>query len=105
MIIPKEHVKEPELSNEAKEELVNLKSHYLDHNYEYILESVIKRKSIPAHHHLHLIITHDHFGHDGIIKNEPQPDVPVTFWLFQAYNTVYGKSHRKKLCFTTWVFG
>lgn len=66
MIIPKNHVKELELSNEAKEELMNLKNHYLDDTYEYILEPLPKRKSIPAHHHLHLLVTLDHYRHDQL---------------------------------------
>lgn len=64
MIIPKEHMKELELSNEAKAELLELKSHYLDDNYEYIFEPLPKKKSIPAHHHLHLMVTHDRYSHN-----------------------------------------
>ncbi|MEZ4195501.1 MAG: hypothetical protein R3B53_03900 [Candidatus Paceibacterota bacterium] len=63
MIIPKEHIKESELTPEAKDELVELKSSYLDENYEYLLEALTSKKSIPAHHHLHLIVTHDHYSY------------------------------------------
>jgi hypothetical protein len=55
MIVPIRHVRESELTKEELGEYRLLKETELQ-EYDYILESTIKNKSIPAHFHLHLII-------------------------------------------------
>lgn len=59
MIVPKRHVEEAEISEEGWQEYRELKSGYINDNYEYIFESTNHRKSIPAHFHLHLLETKD----------------------------------------------
>lgn len=55
MIVPLRHVREPELTIEERAELDRIKEEYVHENYDYMLESTHKRKSIPQHFHLHLI--------------------------------------------------
>jgi galactose-1-phosphate uridylyltransferase len=56
MIIPKEHLRESELSQAALDELDVLKRTTLNEEYLYIIEALPKTKSIPGHFHLHLLI-------------------------------------------------
>lgn len=56
MLIPKTHSSETELSLEAKNEYINLKSTYLNNHYDIVIEALPKARSIPAHHHYHLIV-------------------------------------------------
>lgn len=56
MLLPLRHTNEEELTLEELEELKNIKKEILNSDYEFILEATNKRKSIPAHFHLHLII-------------------------------------------------
>src|SRR3989344_1004131 len=56
MITPLRHVSEQELSDDEKKELQDIKGGYLNTHYEYIIEPTHKKKSIPAHFHLHLIV-------------------------------------------------
>lgn len=58
MIVTKEHVDENDLSQTAAKELLNLKPQLSD-DYMYLLESLPKQKSIPRHHHLHLLVAKD----------------------------------------------
>ncbi len=55
MLIPLRHVKETDLTDAEKRELADIKSDYV-HQYDYIIETTNKTKSIPEHFHLHLII-------------------------------------------------
>jgi diadenosine tetraphosphate (Ap4A) HIT family hydrolase len=59
MLIPKRHVGETELSPRETKELLALKQGYISAHYEYLIEAVHKQKSIPAHFHLHLIVSKD----------------------------------------------
>ena len=59
MIVPLRHVSERELSEAEKNELRSIKETYLSENYEYMIEPTLRRKSIPAHFHLHLIVSKD----------------------------------------------
>ena len=59
MIIPNRHVGERELSSEERTEFEIIKDTYLHNTYEYIIEATYKKKTIPAHFHMHLIITKD----------------------------------------------
>jgi hypothetical protein len=58
MLVPKRHVKETDLTQEEKEELLRIKQDSL-HEYFYIVEAHQKQKSIPEHFHLHLLIPKD----------------------------------------------
>ena len=55
MLVPKQHLQEHELSNEAQRELYDLKHGELNEEYKYIMEALPTTKSIPGHFHLHLI--------------------------------------------------
>lgn len=59
MIIPKRHIKEEELSQEEWMEYREVKNGYINENYEFIIEPTQRKKSIPAHFHLHLVIAKD----------------------------------------------
>ena len=56
MVVPKRHVKEDELSQEEWMEYNQLKHSYINDNYEFIIEPTNRKKSIPAHFHIHLIV-------------------------------------------------
>lgn len=55
MIVPIRHVHEAGLTTEELDELAEIKRTYIDANYDYILETTDRKKSIPGHFHLHLI--------------------------------------------------
>jgi diadenosine tetraphosphate (Ap4A) HIT family hydrolase len=55
MLVPVRHVKEFELTDDEREELLQLKRGYVQ-KYHFILEATEQSKSIPQHFHLHLII-------------------------------------------------
>ena len=55
LIIPLRHVTEEELTAEELAEYRHIKLHEFG-EYQYIIESTLHTKSIPAHHHLHLIV-------------------------------------------------
>lgn len=59
MVVPLRHVSESDLAHEEKDELSSMKEGYINDNYEYIIEATRKKKSIPAHFHLHLIVAKD----------------------------------------------
>lgn len=56
MIIPKRHVDEFGLTEQERTELLALKYDYIDKNYNFILEPVLKGKTLPSHFHPHLIV-------------------------------------------------
>ncbi len=55
MIIPRRHAGEDELSSPELEQLKLLKQEYINENYGWLMEAVKRRKSVPAHFHLHLV--------------------------------------------------
>lgn len=55
MILPIRHVKELDLTEEERLELLDIKANFIK-SYDCILESTLKTKTIPEHHHLHLLI-------------------------------------------------
>ena len=59
MIVPIRHVTFEKLNNAEKKEYQIIKESYLQKNYENISESTNKRKTIPEHFHLHLIVAKD----------------------------------------------
>jgi hypothetical protein len=56
MLIPKGHLLETELSIEAQKEFIELKIAYLNSHYDIIIEALPHERSIPTHHHYHLIL-------------------------------------------------
>ncbi len=56
MLIPKRHTTYEKLTKEEREELELLKATHLEENYETIAENTNRRKTIPQHFHLHLIV-------------------------------------------------
>jgi diadenosine tetraphosphate (Ap4A) HIT family hydrolase len=55
MIVPKVHKKEEDLTAAELQELRELKTTYINDNFQMIMESVPRNKSIPEHFHLHLL--------------------------------------------------
>lgn len=56
MIVPKRCVKEYEITNEEWTEFRTIKENVIQKEYDFILEATIKKKSIPGHFHLHLVV-------------------------------------------------
>lgn len=56
MIIPKRHIIYEKLNNIEKKEFEIIKKTYIEKKYELIAEATNKKKSIPEHFHIHLII-------------------------------------------------
>lgn len=56
MIVPKRHVQERKLSKKEMLDFQHIKDTYLHKTYEFIIESTYRKKSIPDHLHLHLIL-------------------------------------------------
>ena len=56
MIIPKRHTIYEELNEIEKKEFEIIKVGYIEEKYELIAEAMNKKKSIPKHLHIHLII-------------------------------------------------
>jgi|GEM_PF-851375 len=54
MITIKKHKKEDDLTAKEKEEFKKVKK-YIHKNYDMIFENTVRTKSIPNHHHLHMI--------------------------------------------------
>ena len=59
MIIPKRHVIYEELNQEEKKEFDEIKLGYVEQEYDIIAEATNKKKSIPEHFHVHLLIIKD----------------------------------------------
>jgi hypothetical protein len=55
MLIPHRHVKESELIDDERKELLLIKENELG-EYQYLIEAAKGHKSIPGHFHLHLIV-------------------------------------------------
>lgn len=56
ILIPKRHTLYEKLNKREKEEFEKIKLNYIEEKYDVLLEATKKRKSIPEHHHIHLII-------------------------------------------------
>jgi len=59
MAIPKRHIVYAELNEEEKKEFEEIKIVYIEKEYDLIAEATNKKKSIPGHLHIHLIIIKD----------------------------------------------
>ena len=57
MLVPLRHASDSEVTKEEWIEYQQIKQSFVQPEYEYILEATNKRKSIPAHFHVHLLIT------------------------------------------------
>ena len=56
MAVPKRHASEESLTDEEWAELDVIKHDYVAEQYEIALETMPKKKSIPGHFHLHLLV-------------------------------------------------
>ena len=56
MLVPKRHVVYEELNIIEKKELDLIKSNYVNKKYEIIAEATNRKKSIPSHFHVHLLV-------------------------------------------------
>lgn len=56
MILPKRHVKEDDITKEEWNEFKELKGGYVNDNYVFIFESMLRTMTVPDHFHLHLIV-------------------------------------------------
>ena len=56
MLIPKRHCTEAELDEFESKELIDIKNHERLLNYDYLIEAANRKKSIPLHFHIHLIV-------------------------------------------------
>lgn len=54
MILPLRHT--AEINEEERMELEEIKKTYINEQYNYVMESVNRQKSIPSHYHLQLIL-------------------------------------------------
>jgi diadenosine tetraphosphate (Ap4A) HIT family hydrolase len=57
MVVPKRHTDGEDVTPEEIAKLLELRRHYLNDNYQYIFEALSNAKTIPAHFHLHVMIT------------------------------------------------
>lgn len=56
IVIPKRHVVYKKLNKKEKKELETIKMGYIEKKYELLAEATNRKKSIPGHFHIHLII-------------------------------------------------
>jgi hypothetical protein len=56
MILPKRHIRENELTDEEKKELQEIKDGYINDNYDLFAEATNRKKSVPSHFHVHLVV-------------------------------------------------
>ncbi len=58
MLLPLRHTKEIDFTEEERQELLEIKhSEDIQNEYEFLIEATHKIKSIPAHFHIHLLVT------------------------------------------------
>jgi len=56
MLVPKRHASDAELTASEQEEFEAIKEAYVQEVYEFMIEPARKKRSIPDHSHLHLLI-------------------------------------------------
>lgn len=59
MLVPKRHVPDEEITSAEWAEFARLKKGYVNDTYEFTIEAVPRRMSIPGHMHLHLIVENE----------------------------------------------
>ncbi len=56
MLVSLRHITESGLTADELRELLEIKNHAIEEDYDWIIEPVHKNKSIPDHFHLHLLV-------------------------------------------------
>jgi|SRR6185437_1537520 len=56
LLLPNRHVEEDEFTESEKEELRSIKDSYAAEQYQFFIEPVKGRKTVPGHMHLHLVV-------------------------------------------------
>lgn len=56
MLMPLRHVAESGFSEEELKEFALIKGELMEGEYDWLIESTVRNKSIPSHFHLHLIV-------------------------------------------------
>jgi diadenosine tetraphosphate (Ap4A) HIT family hydrolase len=56
MLVSRRHATDAELTEEEQKEFDTIKEEYAQTHYNFMIEPMRKRKSIPAHSHVHFII-------------------------------------------------
>lgn len=56
ILVLKRHISEKELNEDETKELALIKESYINLEYDLLIETTHKNKSIPDHFHLHLIV-------------------------------------------------
>jgi diadenosine tetraphosphate (Ap4A) HIT family hydrolase len=57
MIVPKRHTTESGLTPDEQAEFTRIKDEYLHQEYDFFIEAAHHKKTIPAHLHIHLIVS------------------------------------------------
>lgn len=55
ILVPLRHVRSEEITQEEWLEFNEIKNAYVSENYEWLIESVARKRSIPDHYHMHLV--------------------------------------------------
>lgn len=56
MIVPKRCVTEEKITTEEWAEFKMIKETLIQHEYDFLMEATVLKKSIPGHFHLHLVV-------------------------------------------------
>lgn len=56
MVVPIQHCTEVDLNQEQRNELIEIKNHELNDEYDFFMEPTHKGRSIPGHFHIHLVV-------------------------------------------------
>ena len=56
ILVTKRHTTNVKLNSLEKKELESLKANYINKNYGIMMEATDRKKSIPSHAHIHLIV-------------------------------------------------
>lgn len=59
MVVSLRHADWADSTLEERAELDEIKKGYINDHYDFIIEATTKKKSIPPHYHLHLIVATD----------------------------------------------
>ncbi len=59
MLVLRRHAGDSALTDEERGELAEIKYGYVQEHYNFMIEPVRRKKSIPEHSHLHLVIEKD----------------------------------------------
>jgi hypothetical protein len=55
LLVTKIHAVEADLPREVIDEFFRIKTNYLSHEYTFVMEAMPQARSIPEHHHYHLV--------------------------------------------------